>query len=360
MLNYTTRRMPDQTSLSNTHLSAAAPALAPFHHVVQFYEDDGFLVESVARFLDTAIAERGAAIVIATAKHRAALAEELAARGLDVSAAVRQGSYVDFDAGEMLAKFMVNGYPDEARFAAVLPPVLANAQAMGTGRVAVFGEMVALLWGNGNREAAIRLEQLWNELAHKVDFSLFCGYPMSSFEREADRKLFFRVCGEHSEVTPTEEYPLFGSEKQRRRRVASLQQQTRALQYKTRALEREIRISRERILLLQEASGVGTWEMDLDEDVLTFSSAAAKMLQVSVHPLPLLQFVDLIPYSGDRDRFLSALQRVKTGHKEFVTEFRIHVDGGVRVLAIRGKAVYNSGQPLILGVLSNLTPQPTR
>jgi len=38
----------------------------------------------------------------------------------------------------------------------------------------VFGEMIALLWADKKFEAAIRLEQLWNELSKTHFFDLRC------------------------------------------------------------------------------------------------------------------------------------------------------------------------------------------
>jgi signal transduction histidine kinase len=96
--------------------------------------------------------------------------------------------------------------------------------------VAIFGEMVALLWAEGKAEAAIRLEQLWNGLAPVESFSLFCAYPMSCFEREEDAGLFLKVCNEHSAVIPTESYMGLASEDERLRTISQLQQKAKALE----------------------------------------------------------------------------------------------------------------------------------
>ena len=68
------------------------------------------------------------------------------------------------------------------------------------------------------------------------------------------------------------------------------------------------------------------------------------------------QFAAVMPYSGDRDRLLASLKRACTGRKEFVTEFRMSLGEEARVFSIRGKTAYNYGQPLVLGVLSDVTP----
>ena len=47
--------------------------------------------------------------------------------------------------------------------------------ARGGRRIHAFGEMVALLWADGNRDGAIRLEELWNELRKGHHFaSVLC------------------------------------------------------------------------------------------------------------------------------------------------------------------------------------------
>src|SRR5947199_5182240 len=80
-------------------------------HSVQFYSDDAFLIDVLSRFMGSAVGAGDAAIVIATPQHRRALAERLAARGLDVERAVEQGRYVALDAAETLLQFMIGDCP---------------------------------------------------------------------------------------------------------------------------------------------------------------------------------------------------------------------------------------------------------
>ena len=64
--------------------------------------------------------------------------------------------------------------------------------------VRAFGEMVDLLWKDGNADAAIRLEELWNELATKYQYSLLCGYSVDNFLHDAGAAAFRRVCDYHT------------------------------------------------------------------------------------------------------------------------------------------------------------------
>jgi len=64
----------------------------------------------------------------------------------------------------------------------------------------VSGEMVDILWQDGNPDGAIRLEILWNQLASAYDFELLCGYAMGHFYKETRDPRHDAVCGHHSRV----------------------------------------------------------------------------------------------------------------------------------------------------------------
>jgi hypothetical protein len=124
---------------------------------------------------------------------------------MDVLVAERHGRYVALDAADTLAKILRAGMPDVDRFNRVITSQIAQVVARTQpSRIAAFGEMVALLWQSNRPEAAIRLEELWNDLAAKYDFSLCCAYPMSGFSSALHAAPFLRICAQHSHVFPAE------------------------------------------------------------------------------------------------------------------------------------------------------------
>jgi PAS domain S-box-containing protein len=220
-------------------------------HVVQFYKEDSYLVQELSLRVGTALLNGDAVIVVATEMHRHALARELKARGLEVARALAEGRYVPLDASQTLSRFMVSEMPDPQRFAELIGGTIARARAAGKRdqpRVLIFGEMVALLWADGRHEAAIRLEELWNDLATKHSFSLLCAYPISGFNKHEDSEPFKRICAEHSAVIPNENYTALVSDDQRLRHIATLQQRVQALES-----ERELHESEQRFRLFVEA-----------------------------------------------------------------------------------------------------------
>lgn len=222
-------------------LASSSPAPSPSWnsprskgHSVQFYEQDSYLLEGLSQFIGAAILADDAVLIITTKSHRDGLLTRLRSRGLDLKLAMSEGRFLSFDAAETLTKFMVDGMPDPALFAEVagnLIARLASTQSGETRRVAVFGEMVALLWAEGQFEAAIQLEQLWNQLARTHSFQLHCAYPLNQFSNEQDGKKILEICAEHSHVVPTEQYTTLADDQERFQAVLFLQQKAQALEY---------------------------------------------------------------------------------------------------------------------------------
>ena len=171
-------------------------------HVVQFYGHDEELAEQVVRYLLEALGGGGVAVVIATPQHRrefeARLTQALGG-GADLAAAEDSGTYLALDASETVRKLMRAGELDRAAFDRVIGGLIRQA---GTGGrpVRAYGEMVALLWDDGLVNAAIQLEEMWNELGRRHSFSLFCGYPAGSVTGDGQIDAFAAVCRLHREV----------------------------------------------------------------------------------------------------------------------------------------------------------------
>lgn len=257
--------MREVPSFDNTPTGEAAPRTnwSEAHeseHFVQFYETDEFLLDSLSRFIGSGLGAGTSCLVVATKAHREGLEERLRERGLEPSVAYDQGTYLWLDAAETLAQFMVDGQPDPTRFAEVIGKTIEQ-MANGQRPLRIFGEMVALLWEEGNQSATIRLEELWNELrAQTVPFSLFCAYPLQIFAGEEYTEQFTEICEQHTHALPGESYAALASPEERLRTISLLQQKAASLEAEVaerKAIERRLRISENRYRRLFEASTDG-------------------------------------------------------------------------------------------------------
>jgi PAS domain S-box-containing protein len=201
-------------------------------HAVQFYKDDSFLLEQLVQFLGPPLSAGNSVLLIATEAHRDSLLAHLRSCGTDFAPALAGGRFLLLDADETLAEFMVNGQPDPARFEHALSDRMARlvSAAAGTNpQVFAFGEMVASLWEDGNRQAALRLEQIWNGLAEKYKLQLLCAYPMRLFSQAQDRESLLEICSEHSHVIPAE-CPTPVGDEERLHSFPLLEQKAKALE----------------------------------------------------------------------------------------------------------------------------------
>jgi DNA-binding NarL/FixJ family response regulator len=176
---------------------------APHRHEVQFYSDDALLLDTFARFIAVALKSGRAAIVVISDSHRDGLVSRLKAQGLDVDAATQQGTYIQLDVNKTLSTFMVNDMPDSTRFFPVVGGLIeaaAKAARQQHHGVVVCGEGTSVLWAEGKADAAIRLEQLWDEVGKTLGVDILCGYALSSFHGEEDEHVFQSICAEHSAV----------------------------------------------------------------------------------------------------------------------------------------------------------------
>jgi hypothetical protein len=174
-------------------------ALGSHRHVVQFYDRDEELTENAGDYLAGAIAEGGAAVIVATPGHCAGFEARLAAGGVNVGAARRDGSLVCLDATRIAGRLTSGGQVDLAAFGTQFrPAILAAGEAPGP--VRIYGEVVALLWAAGQVNAALELEGLWNDLGREIPFSLFCGYPRHLVGSSQHQGAIAEVCRLHTAV----------------------------------------------------------------------------------------------------------------------------------------------------------------
>jgi hypothetical protein len=195
----------------STVMGALGTEVYPAHplpdpaHVVQFYTTDRFLLDGLSASLGTALKTGGSVVVVMTKSHQKGLLRRLSVQGIDLDQAVQCGRFVLADASEALAKFMEPSGPNRQKFLREFGAIIRRAEAAADvrhRRVVVFGEMVAVLWKQKKCDSAIRLEQLWNELARTHFFYLKCAYPAKSFQGEMKGEPYHTICAEHSIVFP--------------------------------------------------------------------------------------------------------------------------------------------------------------
>jgi len=310
-------------------------------HFVQFYERDEALVESVADFIGTGLADGATAIVFATAHHLEQIGERCAAHGLDLALAEGAGTCVMRDARRSIESLLVDGRPDAGRFTATIEPFIATAARRGS-RVVVFGEMVALLGSDGRHEAAMQLEEFWNVLAQRHAFSLFCAYPIAQVHR-GPWAVVHAICGAQSHrvaahVTEHE------SEEKRLEQVFRPQLQARAFEREIgqRRVTESLLASRERELAaILENAAQAVHSVGPDGTVLWANQSELDMLGYTPGEYvghPVAHFYE------DPGVAKQILRRLAAGESLHDEPVRMrHRDGSVRDVLVTSNAHFDNG-----------------
>jgi DNA-binding NarL/FixJ family response regulator len=183
------------------------PQKVAIRHEVSFYPDDAAFVHGFARLVESALKVGNAVIAVIAEPHHANMLKTLRGTGTDVDAALENGSYTQLDVIQTLSKLMVNDLPDPDRCAKLIGDLILKASKAASGehpRVAICGECSPTLLAEGNVEAAIRLEHLWNEITRNHNADTLCGYLWSTFPRKESIPIFEKICAEHSAVVGRE------------------------------------------------------------------------------------------------------------------------------------------------------------
>ena len=160
-------------------------------HIVHTYQQADRLAAVAGEYLLAGLQRGEAAIVIARPAHAALLQEKLQRFS---------GQVAVFDAQQTLARFMVDGMPQWQAFHELIGGVIAQMRLQYP-HVRAYGEMVDILWQEGNTAAALRLEEYWNELGRLQTFSLFCAYALDHLDVRAYAGLH-GICRTHTHFIP--------------------------------------------------------------------------------------------------------------------------------------------------------------
>jgi len=174
----------------------------PCRHEMGFYSEDGRLLHGLSEFIHRKLIAGSAVIVLATAPHHEALLSRLRIQVLDVDEALKRGRYILLDAAQAFSAYMRDGVLDPIKFRQEATRLIERAQeaAIVGRRVAACGESAPLLCAQGNFDAALQFERLWDEMARKHSIDLLCGYSIASFQGDQGRRNLQQIYDQHSRV----------------------------------------------------------------------------------------------------------------------------------------------------------------
>ena len=180
---------------------AQGDSAASHRHHLLFWSDDTVVVDSLSRFIGSALNDRKTVITIVTAARHECLWRSLHAAGVDIDLAKREHRYVPLEISDLIARATVNGGPpDPARLFSIGAELVTDAVRQGGNphaRIAACGELATALWARGHINASLQLEHMWDEFGKNNDIDILCAYPLAA-RSESDQGT--RLCAEHTAV----------------------------------------------------------------------------------------------------------------------------------------------------------------
>jgi len=174
-------------------------------HFAQLHRDSQALTDAVTLYLQTGLRRGNGVVVIASPAHTDLFLDRLREDDLDPGVFLKSGQLELHDAELALRKFMRNDMPDWEDFRRAMGAIFERVHAFGRGTTRAYGETVNVLWYEGKQDAAIRLEEYWNELARLYPISLFCSYMLDVHHDNAYTGPLEEIGRTHSDIIGTEE-----------------------------------------------------------------------------------------------------------------------------------------------------------
>jgi signal transduction histidine kinase len=338
--------LPSPAPRPSAHIATSLLDDPPPHtHVVQFYDDETFLFETVALFLRSGLEVGEAALMIARPRHLDGILQALGRATYE--SAADSNRLVLIDAEALLARLTVGDELVESFLTDALARVFASFAATPRAHpgIRVFGEMVDLLWERGQPAAAIRLEELWCDIVSRhPQLSVVCSYSMRDFYKSDATSGFGDVCRLHTHVLPTERFSHEADGFERLRHISLLEQRARLLdnevQYRE-ELERALRRALdERTQLEAELRACQRRQRD-DLIVARASNTYNELLVRMLDPLnTLLETTRLLARPSDVsldsrgiERVSAIVERVQLSFESILDEARVRFSSQADVVA---------------------------
>jgi len=172
-------------------------------HEAGFYSDESSLLDGYAMFIAGALDAGNGLVMVFSRSRLDRLQQPLRARGIDLDRALTDGRCLWMDVAGVLSTFMVDGRVDEGRFWSAASAVImetARISRVSPPRLSACGECAPTLLQDGLTDAAIHLEQLWDDVARTFNVDIFCPYSCHGLQCDDESQVFRDLRAAHSAV----------------------------------------------------------------------------------------------------------------------------------------------------------------
>jgi KaiC/GvpD/RAD55 family RecA-like ATPase len=154
-------------------------------------------MQQVASFVAEGLRRGETVIVVIDEDRWTAVQARLRAEGLDPAQAISRDTLILRDAEATLESLTRDNRLDPELFDRQIGEMMSALCAAGH-VVRAYGEMVDLLVARNDYRGAVHLEEMWNRLAARYSFTLFCGYSAVHFGDVRRGQALLSICRAHT------------------------------------------------------------------------------------------------------------------------------------------------------------------
>lgn len=171
-------------------------------HIVQIYSDKKDLAETVTYFATQGLNNNEAVLIIARKEHTELFTEHLKKKYIDTEDLIMGGQLVFIPAETAKSAILAGDKPVAEYFDRSVGKIVSGTLKKYK-KLRIYGEIVDMLAEEGNIQAAIELENYWNQVLEKYDFTLFCAYDKENVKGFGTHEnAVSTICHQHTHIIP--------------------------------------------------------------------------------------------------------------------------------------------------------------
>ncbi|PSJ16056.1 MEDS domain-containing protein [Nitrosomonas supralitoralis] len=174
---------------------------APRHHIVQVCENEISQADILTDFIKDGLLKGEAVIVIVNIVLRKTIISKLSLAGLHLQN-FKDNSQIKFlDTDFLISSLFIDGAIEKQTFHKLCALPLYEAQ-LKFRKARAFGDLVDVLWKNGQQVAALMLEEMFNNLYNREKVAILCIYLLNSLDSNNLEGALERICKYHTHSIP--------------------------------------------------------------------------------------------------------------------------------------------------------------
>lgn len=188
-------------SNANSGSPDASPSSSSYSHQLHFYNDHLSFLVGLSSYVEGVLNAGKAFLAVLLPEDNRDLIRSLRSRGINTEEVIARRRLVLMDSSGLSAQYLVNGRLDSAGAWSGSVSLVEMMKSNNPGiAICAGGQWAPVLLAQGNQEAALQIERIWDRIARLYNVEVFCAYVTGSSQNALEIPLYRQVSAIHSLV----------------------------------------------------------------------------------------------------------------------------------------------------------------